>query len=246
MVGVDGEHPVFMRACWGCVAVVSELGREDFSGSAAESRMADLAWLAPRACRHEAVIEDIMRQTPVLPARLATLFTSIDSLDQFVLDHRPAIADFFSRLGDKQEWAVKGMLSRAETQVQAGLPHSLAAEEPAPLAGARYLQQKRIKAQSERDLTSHLRDFCRQAAATLAARPETFRERKIVGAGAPRAEAEVVLNWAFLLSPSALGEFREHLERLNSDEAFPGLTLTHTGPWPPYSFVPHLSAGEKA
>ena len=54
---------------------------------------------------------------------------------------------------------------------------------------------------------------------------------------------EVVLNWAFLVSPAALDGFRNCLARLNAGEAFPGLTLTPAGPWPPYSFVPDLSVG---
>jgi hypothetical protein len=58
--------------------------------------------------------------------------------------------------------------------------------------------------------------------------------------------AEVVLNWAFLVSPAALDEFRGRLARLNGAEAFPGLMLTLTGPWPPYSFVPDLSVGAQA
>ena len=69
-----------------------------------------LTWLGPRVCRHEYVIEHIMSQAPVLPARFATLFSSLDSLEQFLVEHRVAIAGFFTELGEKQEWAVKGLL----------------------------------------------------------------------------------------------------------------------------------------
>jgi hypothetical protein len=54
------------------------------------------------------------------------------------------------------------------------------------------------------------------------------------------------LNWAFLLSPATIEDFRVRLDRFNSGEAFPGLMLTLTGPWPPYSFAPDLSGGAKA
>ena len=52
--------------------------------------------------------------------------------------------------------------------------------------------------------------------------------------------AEAVLNWAFLLAPAEIAGFRAALDRLQGDEVFPGLRLTLTGPWPPYSFVPEL------
>jgi hypothetical protein len=87
-----------------------------FRGEEAEARLRDLSWLGPRACRHEAVIEEAMRHGPVLPARFATLFASADSLRGFVLRHRSAIAGFFSEIGDQQEWAVKGLLVRARRE----------------------------------------------------------------------------------------------------------------------------------
>jgi len=84
------------------------------------------------------------------------------------------------------------------------------------------------------------------AAAALAEHAGSFRERKVPAPVTAETGAEVVLNWAFLVSPAALAEFRGRLARLNEGEAFPGLMLLPTGPWPPYSFVPDLSAGAPA
>jgi hypothetical protein len=248
VMGVDGQHPVSVRACGEMGAVFSEVEWGEFCGEAAEAHLQDLAWLGPRVCRHEAVIEEVMRQAPVLPARFATLFTSVNSLEQTVLEHREAIAGFFAQLGDQREWAVKGLLHRAGAPARRGSPGP-PAPEPSALAtapGARYFQEKRIQAQWERDFNVRLKEFCRRAAAALGAQAGGFRERKVVVSVAADTDAEVVWNWAFLLSPAALEEFRVRLDRFNGGEAFPGLMLTLTGPWPPYSFAPDLSAGAKA
>ena len=61
-VGVDGQTGVSVRACGEISAVFSEVELEEFCGEAAETRLQDLAWLGPRVCRHEAVIEEVMRQ----------------------------------------------------------------------------------------------------------------------------------------------------------------------------------------
>ena len=221
-------------------AVLSEVELGEFCGEAAEARLQDLAWLGPRACRHAAVIEEVMRRTPVLPARFATLFTSLDRLQQTVLDRREAIAGFFAQLGDKQEWAVKGLLDRAGALRGLGSP---APPEPAPAAspGARYFQEKRLRAQVERDFGLRLKGFCRRAAAALGAQASGFRERKTLGVVTAETDAEVVFNWAFLVAPAALEDFRMRLDQFNGEEGFPGLYLTLTGPWPPYSFAPDLS-----
>jgi hypothetical protein len=244
-LGVDGQRPVFVRACGEIGAVLSEVELREFCGEAAEARLEDLAWLGPRACRHAAVIEEVMRQTPVLPARFATLFTSLDSLQQAVYEHREAITGFFAGLGGKQEWAVKGLLERAAALRVLG---SSAQPAPAPPTspGARYFQEKRLQTQLERDFNLRLKEFCRRAAAALGARASGFRERLTLGAVAVETDAEVVLNWAFLVSPAALEDFRVRLDRFNGEEGFPGLLLTLTGPWPPYSFAPDLSAGAPA
>ena len=247
-IGVDGRHPVFVRDCGETGAVFSEVELGEFSGDSAEAHLQDLAWLGPRVCRHEAVIEEVMRQVPVLPARFATLFISVDSMKQFVLEHQEAVTGFFAQLGDKQEWAVKGLLHRTDALRRLGSPGQPAAEEQAPgiSPGARYFQGKRIKAQWERDFNLRLKEFCRQAAAALGAYAGGFRERKVLAPVTAGTDAEVVLNWAFLVSPTALDDFRVRLERLNGGEAFPSLMLALTGPWPPYSFVPDHSGGTKA
>src|ERR1035438_4586452 len=99
VIGVDGRHSVSVRACGEMGAVLSEVELGEFCGETAEARLQDLAWLGPRVCQHEAVIEEVMGQTPVLPARFATLFTSLDSLNRSVLEHREAIRSEERRVG---------------------------------------------------------------------------------------------------------------------------------------------------
>src|ERR1035441_7876995 len=111
--GVDERHPVLVLDCGGIGAIYSEVELDEFVGPAAEARLQDLAWLGPRVCRHEAVIEQAMSRAAVLPARFATLFTTLESLESYVLERREAIPRIFAQLGDRQEWAVKGLLDRA-------------------------------------------------------------------------------------------------------------------------------------
>jgi hypothetical protein len=241
--GVDERQPVLARACGEACAIYSEVELGEFVGESAEAHMQDLAWLGPRAGRHESVIEQVMGQSAVLPARFATLFSSLDSLEQYIVEHRVAIAGFFAELGERQEWAVKGMLDRAGALQ--GLFHP-EAHELTGSPGMRYFQEKRIKAQLEREFNQRLREFSQQTAAALGTHAGGFRERKVLTPVVEGSEAEVVLNWAFLIAPGALEDFKTSLERFNGGEAFPGLTLALTGPWPPYSFVPDLSGGAEA
>lgn len=241
--GVDGRHATRLRVCGESCAAYCEVDLDEFVGERADAQLQDLAWLGPRVCRHEVVIEQIMKQAPVLPARFATLFSSPDHLDQFVLEHREGIAGFFTELAGQQEWAVKGLFDRAGALERLSHP---AQEEPAGSLGGRYLQKRRIRVQAERELNQRLRMFSQHLAAALGAHAGAFRERKVVAPAAEETATQVVLNWAFLISPEALDDFRASLQRFNDGEAFPGLLLALSGPWPPYSFVPDLSGGARA
>jgi len=240
--GVDERSGVSLWFCDEIGALLSEVPLDDFRGEEAEARLQDLSWLGPRACRHEAVIEEAMRHCPVLPTRFATLFASADSLRGFVLRHRSAITGFFSEIGDQQEWAVKGLLVRARAREAV----RAADEEASPASvspGARYFEQKRIDAGLDRQLRVWLKEAGRRAAAELRALAGGFRERKVLGLEAVEEGAEAVWNWAFLVPPAALADFRDRIEELNSEHAAYGLSLRMAGPFPPYTFAPELSAG---
>jgi hypothetical protein len=244
--GVDERSRVSLWFCDEIGAVLSEVPLDDFRGEEAEARLRDLSWLGPRVCRHEAVVEEAMRHSPVLPARFATLFASAGSLRGFVLQHRTAIAGFFSEIGDQQEWAVKGLLVGARAREAMRAAGRTAAEGASPASaspGARYFEQKRIDAGLDRQLRLWLKEAGQRAAAELRPLAGGFGERKVLGLEAVEDGAEAVWNWAFLLPPAALADFRERIEGLNSEHAAYGLSLRMAGPFPPYTFAPALSAG---
>jgi hypothetical protein len=232
--GID-ERPVTVLACGGVTTVLSEVPLDEFCGEAAEARLQDLAWLAPRVCRHEAVVEEAMRKGPILPARFAALYSSTASLEQFIACNRQAIAEFFSEIGGRQEWAVKGMLLRekARSALRATAPPALSAS-----PGARYFEEKRIEAGLARQVSLWLKEVSAGAAAELEPLAAGFRERKVTDAGPDEDGTETVLNWAFLVAPEGIGEFRARVGQLSAAHAARGLSLRLSGPWPPYSFVP--------
>jgi hypothetical protein len=215
-------------------AVLSEVRREEFSGQEAEERLKDLAWLAPRAARHEALVEQVMSQAPVLPAPFATLFESRESVRRFLLEHAVRIAGFFRDLGNKREWAVKGFLEGAppDGESRPQTEHGS--------AGKSYLEKKRAQAALREATRRDLRVACQQAAAQLKEQAQDFRERKVWKAGQAAGQPELIFNWAFLLPAGEEPAFRESAARLDQQNRPLGLRMVISGPWPPYSFTPAL------
>jgi hypothetical protein len=241
--GVDERYPVSVEQCGRACAVLSEVELSEYCGLDGERNLQDLAWIGPRALRHESVVEEAMRQAPVLPVRFGTLFTSRDSLRRTVLERDEETDEFLRQVGNRQEWAVKGQLDRAEALRSLRAARLSAAEgktrEVAP--GRSYLLEKRMQSQADGDLSVRLNEFCRCAAAELRACCGAFRQRDLSLPTTDR-KTEVVLNWAFLLAPESVAMFRSSLEQINRNGALAGLELELTGPFPPYSFAPNLSS----
>ena len=244
--GVDGRHPLCLfRHFPDLCAVVGEVPLEDFCGPAAELRMQELAWVGPRALRHEAVVEQVMRQSPVLPVRFGTLFSSQESLVEFLTTHRTRISQFLERVTGREEWAMRGLLHRKQAG-EALISARLRAGE-AQLAilppGTRYFQEQRIRAAVEKELGLWLKETCRQVANDLMTQASDSRECQVVPLESSQSGTEVVVNWAFLLPRDAIPAFRLRVDQVNDNLASRGLVFELSGPWPPYRFVPPLSTG---
>jgi hypothetical protein len=247
--GVDGRRSLsIFRRFPNLCAVVSEVAQEDFCGEAAELRMQDLAWVGPRALQHEAVVEDVMRHSAVLPVRFGTLFSSQERLAEFLDKHRAVISEFLERVADQEEWSVRGLLDRRQAG-HALTSASLAAREAQFAAlppGRRYFEEQRIRAGAEKELNLWLEETRRQVASNLMKQASDFCECTGAPREAPESGIEVVLNWAFLLPKSATPAFRAQIDQLNTQHAPNGLVFGVSGPWPPYRFVPPLSMGAAA
>ena len=216
--GVDSLHPLFVwRRFPDLCAVLSEVLVEDFCGGGAELRMRDLGWVGPRALRHEAVVEEVMRHSPVLPARFGTLFSSPEPLAEFVDRHRVVISQFLERVADQGEWSVRGLLDRRQAG-RALTSASLAAQEArlaALLPGRRYFEEQRIRAGAEKELSLWLEETRRQVASHLTKHASAFCECPQASPEPLESGSEVVLNWAFLLPKSDTPAFQARIAQVN-------------------------------
>jgi hypothetical protein len=175
--------------------------------------------------------------------RFGTLFSSQESLAEFLDRHRQTIAQFLERVADQEEWSVKGLLDRTQAG-QALMSASLSAQQEQLAAlppGTRYFQEQRVRSAAEKELSLWLNETCRQVANDLRKQASDFRECQVVPRERPESGTEVVLHWAFLLPGGATAAFRRQVDQVNEQHATSGLVFELSGPWPPYRFVPPLS-----
>lgn len=241
-IGLDGQTPLFLHRFSDITAVICNIALHQFCGPSAESRMKNLSWIGPRACRHEEVVEQMMRHSPVLPARFGTIFSSVESLEKLMRMHHDGISQFLDRVNDKEEWAVKGFLDRKRalkrlrSMTLAGETERLAALSP----GMRYFQKKQAVSAAEKMLNRRLKEMLKEIWDDLKPYASDFCERKVLSRDATGMDMDMILNWAFWVAQEDADDFRAGVDKANEVNDRQGVLLQLSGPWPPYSFLPSL------
>jgi hypothetical protein len=245
--GLDDSQPLIQWAFRRVAAVCCAVSLDDFCGPAAEARMREVAWVGPRALRHQQVVERVMRHSPVLPCRFGTLFSSLVPLASLLETHHLSIARFLNDVSNKEEWAVKGFVdpARAEAWLRATDPAFVErGQRLAEAPGRRYFQEKQLHA----DVRKQARSWARGAARLVhdAIAPWAVAVRSLPLATCAGSGRELFLNCSLLLRHDKVADFRACLERLNAEHTQRGVALELSGPWPPYSFSPSLPHGPES
>lgn len=242
IASLDEKSSVWQWGFKDVTAVVSKISVGNFTGPEAESRLKDLSWVGPRACRHQEVVEQVMRYSPVLPARFGTIFTSLKSLGKVLEIHYGTISQFLDRVADKDEWSVKGLMDRAKAKKR--VLDLIFAREAGRLIslspGMRYFQEQRIRSNADKEIHGWIKEIRKKIADDLSSYAMDFCELKVYSRADTGIDMDIVLNWAFLVSQKTTEDFRARIEQTNADNEQEGLVLQLSGPWPPYSFCPSL------
>lgn len=232
LAGVGGGH-VQPIPCGALTAIAEPVSVTDFGEEALRRHLEDLNWLEPVARAHHRVIAAVAGQGPAVPMRLATIYSSAETLGAMLAARAASFDAVLERLRDRSEWGVKAYA----TPPQAG-PDRLtgtARTASGPGAGKAYLQRRRdelgardqTRQRGQADAGRVHAALCEMAADYRLHRPQA---PELTG----RTEA-MVLNGAYLLGRAHAKPFADTVERLRREH--PGLRLELTGPWPPYSFA---------
>lgn len=214
----------------------------DWTGETGERNLRDLRWVGAQAGRHRKVLEAVSEYSPILPATLGTLFSERNVLLALIRQRHDSIVTFFDAVEGRDEWSLKIWLERNKACNRLSEHENAEAVrrlESLP-PGARYLQERRLREAGESRVKDWMRDTCQVVVDELGAVATSFHQRKILPSLKAETTGEMVLNGAFLVSRELVEEFHNLVEGLKPRLDPRGVSLTLSGPWPPYSFAPDL------
>ena len=231
LTGVAGAQ-VRTAPAAGLTVLVSDVDLNEFGEAALRRNLEDLDWLEGLARAHHEVIAAGAKLFPLLPTRLATVYSSDESMAAVLGGRRNELAAALQRVGGRVEWGVKAYAIPEAGQPGAGRHEPAAAEGGAGLA---YL--KRRKAQLSAQAESQ-RSAAAGATAVHGHLSGRAAEARLHPPQSPQLSGDkrpMMLNAAYLVDADDGAGFASEVAAAADEH--PELDLNLTGPWPPYSFA---------
>jgi hypothetical protein len=233
------DQQLIIHRAGSLAALIGIVPATDYCGADAERRLADIAWLAPRARRHAELIAWAMQLSAVFPAPFGTLYSSRDSLTAFMLSHETTIANFLHRVAGKEEWEFRATARLDNHDVLDQLACSTWPDWQELPKGTRYMRLCRDK--------GPLRELGRTKAAALAGdvigklQPLTadVRQRDVERARGT-GETEFIARYALLVATENVAALQARAHAASVEAPHQLFTIALSGPWPPFSFRPDL------
>jgi hypothetical protein len=237
LTGVAGATVRTARAA-GLTVLVSDVDLAEFGEVPLRRNLEDLAWLEAVARAHHSVIDAASRLFPLLPTRLATVYTSDESMAAVLGGRREELLAALRRVGGRVEWGVKAYAVPETQRAAAALAEAPASDAAAGAgrgAGLAYLKRRKEQ------LSARAEGWRSALAGARAVHAHLSRHAVLTRLHPPQSpqlsgdQREMMLNAAYLLDADNGGGFATQVAA--AADAHPELDLDLTGPWPPYSFT---------
>jgi hypothetical protein len=234
VAGVGGGQ-VRTVAAAGLTAIAEEVPLEEFGEAALRRNLEDLAWLEETARAHHRVIDAAARQSPVVPMRLATVYSGDASVAAMLAGRGDDFRAALGRMSRRQEWGVKAYAAERAEAANAAPAHGGTEDTGSGGKGAAYLRRRRDQLSAQQDAR---RELAASAELVHGALSQLAVDSALHPPQAPQltgTSAQMLLNAAYLLDQQRSEDFTAAVGALA--ENHPALRLELTGPWPPYSFA---------
>lgn len=197
-------------------------------------------WLKEKVEKHEQIIEQIMKQTWILPSRFAVLFNNEDSLRQYLEQNAGEIKNRINVIKGKEEWGVKiycdqerlkDVISKESTQIL-----TIDQEIEACSPGKAFFLRKKREDIIKKILDDQIDQRNQEYFETLKKQSLGACINKLLPRELTKRKEEMILNAAFLVKKNSLPVFINTIQGLKNYYEDKGFLIDCTGPWPPYHF----------
>ena len=234
--GVDQTRRFGFASSDGVSAIFTAVSAEAFSQEEIDRRAGDLEWIGAIGYRHQAVVQDVMKKTALVPLRAFTLFSSEEALRSYLHENASMLNKALDRLDGKQEWTLsveidpqrwsEALVSRVDRL------RALQNEIDTASAGKAFLLRKKLddeKKRASHDAEQALVGEIEQVVLDKLACETVSETRERRDGAFPQINV--------LIERDEEAKLQELHASLMDRYASEGVALALSGPWPPYTFA---------
>lgn len=219
-------------------AFVSDVPREEFDEAPLNEKLRDLAWVTPRAIRHQEVNATLASTRDALvPLAFGTVFRDDDGVRRMLRERRAELEERLRGLRGKVEWIA--VVRRDEASAVAALGsasealRTLRDEIGRAAPGRAYLMTRQLDETQRRELRATDAEAVAAATSALEGGGATlFREPLVEEAG-----AGMLARYSALAPREGQAALERAAAAFAAGWSARGYALELTGPWPAYRFA---------
>ena len=235
--GMD-DAPVRAERDGALVAYVSDVPGSEFDEAPLNANLSDMAWLTPRAVRHQEVNAALASVIdPLAPLSFGTVFRDRAGVQRMLRERAAEVGPRLDALKGKAEWIA--VVRRDEARAIAALEansealRALRAEVSAASPGRAYLVARRLDETKRQELRASDAAAVTEAVGALERTGAAlFREPLVEDAG-----GGMVARYSVLAGREDAGRLDRARAEIASSWGDRGYAVELTGPWPAYRFA---------
>ncbi|MBI4530719.1 MAG: GvpL/GvpF family gas vesicle protein [Candidatus Latescibacteria bacterium] len=244
--GISPDVPIHVISEGEVAAVSHAVPEREFNNETLEVRFQDLIWLEGAVQAHEAIVETVMRTTPILPMRFCTVYMAEEGIRQTLRRYGTRCIEALDFLNNKAEWGLKVFCDREVVrrnilEEDETIRQRKRAIEGKP-AGTTYLLRKRV----ELVCLTRTEEEIERLINTVEIEVETFGIERFLHETICMTDEnrQIILNISYLVVDDRVDDLIERVQEINDRYGKRGIRCILSGPWPPYGFTGRLFESE--
>ncbi len=222
-------------------AIGKTVRSSEYSQENLKKGFSDLPWIETQTREHVQVICEVMKHCVVLPCKFATVFTSVENMENFVREYAPSLKENLRCVADKEEWSVKIYCDRDKLNEKIGeiseKVNSFEQEIIKSKPGKAFLLKRKKAELLETEAELILQNYGRQCFSQFQDISEQIKLNTLLPREATERTYDMIFNAAFLIHKQRIETMLNLAEHLQTSYRNVGMFLDVTGPWPPFSFI---------
>jgi hypothetical protein len=230
-------YPIYLQ---GVYAIVSKVLSDEFDEESLKKNLNNMEWVERKTRQHEAIIEEIMKNSTVLPFKFATIFETEEKVKRLLRDNNGKLKKVIGELGGKEEWGFKIYCDMTKFKNITEKEDERIEEKDREIAsaskGKAYFLKKKKDEFVKGIVSERIVEYTKDCFERLKRLTRQAKINKILPKAVTEKEQDMVLNAAFLINKKRIKELERILSYIKTMYSQKGLEFAWTGPWPPYNF----------